>query len=111
MNSSSPAARAAAITSSRVAPGRPRAMFSRIVPLKMNGSWDDQADPAAQRRQLEVAQVHAVDQDAALGGSVEAHQELQQRRLARAALADDRHGLAGRDARGSAPPARCARQP
>jgi hypothetical protein len=40
MNSSRPEARAAAMTSSRVASGRPSAMFSWIVPLKTKGSWE-----------------------------------------------------------------------
>ena len=58
----------------------------------------DQGDPISQGRQREVIQVDPVDQDPAAGGAVEAHQELQERRFARAALAHDCHGLAGRDA-------------
>jgi hypothetical protein len=38
MNASNPAARAAATTSSGVTPGRPKAMFSHSVPVKINGS-------------------------------------------------------------------------
>ena len=64
MNSSSPAARAAAMTSSSVAPGRPRAMFSRERAVEDERVLGDQADPAPQRRQLEVPHVDAVDQDA-----------------------------------------------
>ena len=49
-------------TSPPAGPGR---CSPATVPLKMNGSCDDQADPCPQRRQVEVPQVHAVDQDAA----------------------------------------------
>ena len=72
-------------------------MFSRTVPLKMNGSWETTPIRARKRRQLEVSQIDPVDQDLASGGVVETHQQLEQGRLARAALADDRHDLAGRD--------------
>ena len=73
MNSSSPAARAASTTSAGVAPGRPRAMFSRDRAVEDERVLGHQADPGPQRGQVEVAQVHAVDQDLALGGGVEAH--------------------------------------
>ena len=39
MNSSAPTACAAARTSSTEASGRPKAMFSPIVPLNRNASW------------------------------------------------------------------------
>ena len=50
------------------------------------------------RRSVEVvvAQVVAVEQDAPLGRVVEPRQELHDRGLAGAVLADQRHDLAGR---------------
>ena len=50
----------------------------------------------AQRPHGDVAQVVAVDQHAALGRVVEARDQLRERRLAGAGLADQRHGLPGR---------------
>ena len=44
-----------------------------------------------------LAQVLAVEQDAALGGLVEAREQLDERRLAGAVLADQREALAARD--------------
>jgi hypothetical protein len=46
---------------------------------------------------VDHAHVVAVDQDLALGGRIKAHQQFCQRRLARAAAADDGHQLAGLD--------------
>ena len=51
----------------------------------------------AQRVGGHIAQVVAVDQDAALGRVIEARHELDEGRLARARLAHQRHGLPGRD--------------
>ena len=61
------------------------------------GVLGDQRDQAAQRVELVVAQVGAVQRDAAGIGIPEAHQQLRRRRLARARGADQRHGLAGGD--------------
>ena len=55
------------------------------------------AELAAVRAQLELAQVVAVDADRALVGVVEAADELRRRRLAAARLADEREAAAGRD--------------
>ena len=56
---------------------------------------EDHADRPAHRRQVVVAQVDAVEQDAPLGRIVEPRQQLGERRLARAVLADERDALAG----------------
>ena len=56
---------------------------------------EDDAHAAAQIIEPVVAQVVAVEQDAALVGVVEAGQQLHQRGLARTVLADQRHHLAG----------------
>ena len=58
------------------------------------------AELAAQRAHLHVAQVVAVDADRALAGVVEARQQLDERRLARARVPDERDGLPGGDRRG-----------
>ena len=52
---------------------------------------------AAQRVLRHVAQVVAVDRDPALGRVVEARDQLRDRRLAGAGVADERDGRAGRD--------------
>ncbi len=72
---------------------------------------EDHADVRAQRVQVVLAQVVAVEQDAALVGVVEARQQLDQRGLAGAVLADQRQHLARlqREASGGAPPS--ARRP
>ncbi len=56
---------------------------------------EDDADVAAQRGEVVIAQVAAVEQDPALVRVVEPRQELDQRRLAGAVLADQRQHLAG----------------
>ena len=56
---------------------------------------EDDAHAAAQFVEPVVAQVASVEQDAALVGVVEPRQQLHQRGLARAVLADQRHHLAG----------------
>ena len=57
----------------------------------------DQGDAAAQIVEREGAQVDAVDRDAPLGRIVEPRQELDDRGLAGAVLADERHHLPGPD--------------
>ena len=52
---------------------------------------------AAQVAVVERREVHAVEEDRALGGLEEARDELDERRLAAAAAADERDGLARRD--------------
>ena len=53
------------------------------------------ADLRPQRRERHVADVRAVDEDAARGHVVEPRHQIHERRLARAAQADNRHRLAG----------------
>ena len=55
---------------------------------------EDDADAPAQRAGLPVVEVEPVEQDAALVGPVQARQQLDQRRLAGAVLADQRQALA-----------------
>ena len=73
-------------------------MFSPIVPLNRNASCG--TIPICERSDdaRDVAQVVPVDQDAAGGRVVEARDELGERRLAGAGRADQRDGLARRDA-------------
>ena len=53
------------------------------------------AELAAQRRLRDVVQVEAVDRDAAVRRLVEAREQLRDRRLARARVADERDRRAG----------------
>ncbi len=55
---------------------------------------EDDADVRAEREEVVLAQVVAVEQDAALVGVVEAREQLHERRLAGAVLADQRERLA-----------------
>src|SRR5204863_3286741 len=55
------------------------------------------ADRLSQGREVVVAQIDAVEQDAAFGRVVQPREELGDRRLARAVLADERDPLAGCD--------------
>ena len=57
----------------------------------------DDPEPAAQRVRVELADVDAVDQDPPALRVVEAGDQLRQRRLAGAGLADQRDRLAGQD--------------
>src|SRR5262249_37065795 len=58
---------------------------------------EDQADLAAQRPDLEVADVDTVDPDRALSGVVEPGDQARERRLAGAGTADDPDVLTGLD--------------
>ena len=58
---------------------------------------EDDADLVAQASSVVFAQVGAIEQDPALGRVVEPRQELDERRLAGAVLADQRDLLAGRE--------------
>src|SRR6185295_12741006 len=60
------------------------------------GILGDDADRMAQRGQVDVSHVDAVDRDASRGDVVEAWDERGQRRLARPSLADERDRLARR---------------
>src|SRR6185369_8371530 len=55
------------------------------------------ADQASDGSRLELAEVDAVEEDPAVGGVVQASDELDQGRLPRPVPTDDRDGLAGRD--------------
>ena len=72
-------------------------MFSRTLAEKRNGILGDDADLPAQRAAGDVADVDAVDEDAALGRVVEARHERGERRLAGAGVADQRHRPARRE--------------
>ena len=56
---------------------------------------EDDADVRAKREEVVLAQIVAVEQDAALVRIVEAREQLHERRLAGAVLADQRKHLAG----------------
>ena len=106
MNSSAPTARAAAATSSSVASGRPKAMFSRTVPGEEEALLRDDPELAPEALLRHVAQVVAVDRDPAFARVVEAREELGDRRLARRrcgrrARPSSRPGRRGRSRAGS----------
>ena len=60
----------------------------------------DDGEVLAQRGQVVLAQVDAVEQNLAGGDVVEAHHQAGERGFARAGVADDGHGLAGLDGEG-----------
>ena len=64
---------------------------------EQQGLLEDDAELAPHVGELQVAHVVAVDPDAALLGVVEARQQADERRLARARRPDDRHGASGGD--------------
>ncbi len=72
-------------------------MFSRIVPANRKTSCCTMPICAAQRGQRHVADVDAVDRDAAGVDFVEARQQRAERRLAGARRPDERDRLAGAD--------------
>ncbi len=65
--------------------------------VEQHGVLRHHADGGAQRRLRDVADILAVDQDAAAGDIVEAEQQPRDRRLAGAGRADDGDGVPGRD--------------
>ena len=93
-------ARRALRSRARGAPGRPSAMLSATDPVKRKFSWVTVTTARRRSASVEVAQVDAVEQHAAVGRVPEARREPGDRRLARAGRADDRDRLAGRDRRG-----------
>ena len=97
MNSCACAARAAASISSRVAVGAAVRDVGGDRVVEEHRLLRDDADLRAQRRQRHVAHVAAVDQDRAAGDVVEPRHQIDQRRLAGAAAADDRQHLPGAD--------------
>ena len=72
-------------------------MLSAIVPGEEERILEHDAELAAVRAELELAQVVAVDADRAVVRVVEAPHELRRGRLAAARLADEREAAAGRD--------------
>ncbi len=78
-----------------VASGRPKAMFSRTVPAKRKPSCGTMPSWRRSDACVDVAQVDAVDRDPALGRVVEAREQLRDRRLAGARVADERDGRPG----------------
>jgi hypothetical protein len=68
-------------------------MFSAMVPEKRNGSCKDHGEVLAQRGQIVLAQVHAVEQNLPGGHVVEAHHQAGERGFARACVAHDGHRL------------------
>ena len=64
---------------------------AHVVP---NEILEDHADLATQRCQIVVAKIDPIEQDPAFGGVVEPGEQLRQRRLAGAILADERDALA-----------------
>ena len=100
MNSSAPAARAAASICSR---RRLRAAEGDVLAhaaVQDERLLEQDRDVAAQRGELELAQVVAVEADRAPVGVVEADEHPGERRLAGAAGADQGQRLAGRDTQG-----------
>jgi hypothetical protein len=71
-----------------------------MVPVKRNGSCKHDGEVAAQRVQVLLAQVDAVDKNLAGGHVVEAHHQAGERGFARAGVAHDGYGLAGLDGEG-----------
>jgi hypothetical protein len=74
---------------------RPTAMFSRGGQVITHEVLEDHADVRAQLRRGRTRAGRARPAGCALVGLVEARQQLHQRRLARAVLADERQHLAG----------------
>ena len=72
-------------------------MFSATVPGEEEALLRDDAELAAQRRLRDVVQVEAVDRDPAVRRLVEAREQLRDRRLAGAGVADERDGRPGGD--------------
>src|SRR6266705_2703087 len=90
------ASRAAATTSSAPAVGRPNAMLSRKVVGSTSGGWSTMAI-CRQRREPVVPHVHAVHEDSARRGIVEAGEQAQEGGLADTGRAHDRDLLSRRD--------------
>ena len=72
-------------------------MLPSIVPLKRKISCSTTAKFSAQRFQIPLAQVHAVQQNPAALHIVKAHQQIRNRRLAGTGVAHQRNRLTGLD--------------
>ena len=94
------AARAASSISSSVASGFAKRRLSRTRRMEEVRLLRDDADRVRERLEGELADVDAVDRDPPLRRVVEARDEVAGRRLARAGLADERGGRAGRGVEG-----------
>ena len=71
--------------------------MSRSGSSKRMKSWNTAVDALAPRVEVELAQIDAVDFDRAFLRVVEPAQQLRERGLARAVLADDRERRTGRN--------------
>ena len=96
MNAVAPASRAAAATSSSVASGRARRMFSATVPWNRWGDCGTYAIRPRHGVDVDVGEGLAADRDPAHVRIDEAQQQPRERRLAGPRLADDRRPPAGR---------------
>ena len=97
MNSCAPAVRAARSIASRAGVGMPERDVVRDGAAKQQALLEHDADVAAQGVQVQLAHVDAVDQDPAARGIVEARDQAEQRALAGAGRADERHAAPGLD--------------
>ena len=95
MNSSARALRAASRISSVLGLGLAVADVVGHGIVEQESILRHDADLGAQRGQLQIAHVLAVDADGARGHIVEARHQVRQRGFARAARAHQRHHLAG----------------
>ena len=95
MKSSASASRAAFSISASVAVGRADADVLGDRAVEQAGLLEHHRDRVAERIERDVADVLAVDQDAALVGIAQPLQQRQRRGLAGAGRADERDGLAG----------------
>ena len=95
MNSSARDALAAASTSFSSAKGRAIGDVVENRVVEEEGVLRDDADLVAQRGQLQVANIFAVDPYAAGGDIVHALHQIRERRFAATAGADQCHDLAG----------------
>ena len=95
MNSCACAARAAASISSCERAGRAVGDVARDGVVEQHRLLRHDADLRAQRRERHVADVDAVDEDGPAGHVVEPRNQVDQRRLSRAAQPDDRDHLPG----------------
>ena len=100
--------RARVAPSSSVIASWPSRTLPAIVPENRCTSCSTRPNCARRSREVQLADVHAVDRDAPLLHVVEAQQQADDRRLARAGRADDRHALPGLDLERDVPQHRLA---
>src|SRR5580704_3729099 len=97
MNSSAPASLAALTASGNVSPGRPEMMLSRIEPRNQEIVLQYDAEALPQMPQINFAQIGPVDLQKPAIVAVDPLQQPGDRRLARAALADNAEHRPSRD--------------